>query len=272
MALDWRCISYWKWGFSSHLLQRWKNTSCLVAALFGPGIASLCLLSPLDRGKPLQGTSPCTSCGVLEIGLTFWDVFGMMLKLPPDTGTNVPNHFSPFMCPSETCWLFLSLSDNLQAMYHLLIIPFDNMFFLPTLPLYVCRPFYYTTINWVVVSKNFCFHPDPWGDDPIWRAYVFKWVGSTTNETIILPIFAVTVDPPRDPPFWRLIFTRLLQSSWAHLEHQRSVVGLRELVIKQKSRKMHHLFQIIKNNSVLFSWTIKFWFSKYFYTHICYDT
>ena len=137
MALDWRCISYWKWGFSSHLLQRWKNTSCLVAALFGPGIASLCLLSPLDRGKPLQGTSPCTSCGVLEIGLTFWDVFGMMLKLPPDTGTNVPNHFSPFMCPSETCWLFLSLSDNLQAMYHLLIIPFDNMFFFTNIA-FVC--------------------------------------------------------------------------------------------------------------------------------------
>ena len=25
------------------------------------------------------------------------------------------------------------------------------------------------------------FHPDPWGNDPIWRAYFSGWVGSTTN-------------------------------------------------------------------------------------------
>ena len=29
-------------------------------------------------------------------------------------------------------------------------------------------------------SNLFYFHPEPWGDDPIWLLF-FKWVGSTTN-------------------------------------------------------------------------------------------
>ena len=36
-------------------------------------------------------------------------------------------------------------------------------------------------VDKVVVSKVFLnFHPDPWGNDAIWRIF-FKWVGSTTN-------------------------------------------------------------------------------------------
>ena len=27
----------------------------------------------------------------------------------------------------------------------------------------------------------FYFHPDPWQNDPIWRSYFLKWVGSTTS-------------------------------------------------------------------------------------------
>ncbi len=33
---------------------------------------------------------------------------------------------------------------------------------------------------WFWCQTFFCFSPT-WGSDPIWRAYFFKWVGSTTN-------------------------------------------------------------------------------------------
>ena len=38
--------------------------------------------------------------------------------------------------------------------------------------------------NWLVVAvKHFCdFHPDPWGDDPIWLLHIFQMGGSTTNQ------------------------------------------------------------------------------------------
>ena len=29
--------------------------------------------------------------------------------------------------------------------------------------------------------KYFFFHPDPWGNDPIWLAHIFQLGGSTTN-------------------------------------------------------------------------------------------
>ena len=32
---------------------------------------------------------------------------------------------------------------------------------------------------WVVVSNIFCFHPDPWGNDPM-SLILFRWV-ETTN-------------------------------------------------------------------------------------------
>ena len=131
MDLDWRCISYWKWGYSSQLLQRWKIYQLPSSRFVWPRYRKpMFALAPWQRetftGWPRH---PPKSCGVLEIGLTFWDVFGMMLKLPPDTGTHVPDRFSSCMCPSETCWLFLSSSDHLQAMYHLSMIVFDHMFF-----------------------------------------------------------------------------------------------------------------------------------------------
>ena len=39
---------------------------------------------------------------------------------------------------------------------------------------------------WVVVSNIFYFQPDPWGDDPIWRAYFSNGL----------------VQPPPNCPFW----------------------------------------------------------------------
>ena len=104
-----------------------KNTSCLVAALFGPGVASLCLLSPLDRGKPLRilPGGPDIPPNPAEYWRSDWHsgmflgwCWSYLLILEQMCQIN-PYHFSSFMCPSETCWLFLSLSDHLQAMYHL---------------------------------------------------------------------------------------------------------------------------------------------------------
>ena len=35
--------------------------------------------------------------------------------------------------------------------------------------------------SWVVVSNILYFHPEPWGNDPIWLAHIFQLGGSTTN-------------------------------------------------------------------------------------------
>ena len=35
--------------------------------------------------------------------------------------------------------------------------------------------------SWVVVSNIIYFHPEPWGNDPIWLAHMFQLGGSTTN-------------------------------------------------------------------------------------------
>ena len=46
-----------------------------------------------------------------------------------------------------------------------------------------------TSTRWQkMVSNCFYFYPDLQGNDPIWRAYGFKWVGSTTNW---IPIYIV---------------------------------------------------------------------------------
>ena len=34
-------------------------------------------------------------------------------------------------------------------------------------------------------SNIFYFHPDPWGDDPIWLAHIFQMGGSTTNQLVV---------------------------------------------------------------------------------------
>ena len=46
----------------------------------------------------------------------------------------------------------------------------------------------------LVVSNIFYVHPEPWGNDPIWRAYFSKWVGSTTNQHVQLPAKEIWVD------------------------------------------------------------------------------
>ena len=51
-----------------------------------------------------------------------------------------------------------------------------------------------SSYNYVVVSNIFNLrsrlHPDPWGNDPIWRAYFFKWV-ETNHQLEKLPEVSV---------------------------------------------------------------------------------
>ena len=49
------------------------------------------------------------------------------------------------------------------------------------------RTYVYIYIYWVVVSNIFYFHPEPWGNDPIWLT-CFKGVGSTTNSYMHIQI------------------------------------------------------------------------------------
>ena len=42
---------------------------------------------------------------------------------------------------------------------------------------------------WMVVSNMFYFHPEPWGNYPIWREIFFKRVGSTINQRLYYSMF-----------------------------------------------------------------------------------
>ena len=51
-----------------------------------------------------------------------------------------------------------------------------------------------TTI-WLVVSNIFYFHPDPWGYDPIWRAYFSDGLKPPTSYSNLFPWFDVFLFP-----------------------------------------------------------------------------
>ena len=49
------------------------------------------------------------------------------------------------------------------------------------------------THSWVLVSNIFYFHPEPWGDDPIWRAYFSNGLIPPTSFWIFTPCLGETM-------------------------------------------------------------------------------
>ena len=99
-----------------------------------------------------------------------------------------PNHFFPESMSSwegfvQICWKkgVCTIYPTFEMVYPCLLCSFFN----GNWP---------SSYNYVVVSNIFNLrsrlHPDPWGNDPIWRAYFFKWV-ETNHQLERLPEVSV---------------------------------------------------------------------------------
>ena len=120
------------------------------------------------------------------------------------------------------CWSYLLVLEqmcqitflHLCAPRNLLTIPFLKLPSASHVPSTIWPYVFFTNIAFVCLQtilpynhklgggfKDFLLSSLSLGRWSNLTSIFFKWVGSTTNETIILPIFAVTVDPPEIHPF-----------------------------------------------------------------------
>ena len=94
-------------------------------------------------------------------GLVFFDTHRIY-------GTGICSYMKISIKNPPFLWVFICHSSHMDLRY--------EIFHLQSI-----HNISYSIIYWLVVSNIVYFHPEPWGHDPIWRAYFFKGVGTTTN-------------------------------------------------------------------------------------------
>ena len=93
-----------------------------------------------------------------------------------------------------------------------------------------------------MVSNIFYFHPDPWGDDPIWRAYFSN--GLVQPPTRLLLHQSVGVDDTARRSSWTSLRSRVQWHVWSQpfkIECWRRLGSLGMRNICQVSKKMDYL-------------------------------